>query len=329
MSRRPRLHQLVLAGLAILLMVSIVYKPPYFVVAPGTAFDLTNDITISGVPSRKPTGKFLLITVRLIQPSALRAALAMLNPQLDVVPETRFLKPGVSAGEYRKLQEAVFRESQLTAAGAAAQASGMQVRVEGTGARIADVRKDSPAQKVLRVGDLITAIDGARVAVVADVTSVTTSRPPGTIFELSIQRKGRNLTVQVPNARLDGFNARGTGIGVITTTENLKVDLPFEVSFKKRNLAGPSAGLAYALTMADMLSDTGVAGNRIIAASGSIALDGQVGPVGGLEQKAIVARQAGAQLFLVPEAEIEQIPSDSVKGVGNLSGALSILSAAS
>lgn len=329
MSRRPRPYQLFLAGLAILLMVSIVYKPPYFVVAPGTALDLTDDITISGVPSHKPTGKFLLITVRLIQPSALRAALAMLNPQLEVVPETRFLKPGVSAAAYLKLQKAVFKESQLSAAGAAARASGMQVRVEGTGARIADIRKDSPAQEALRVGDLITAIDGAQVAVVTDVTSVTTSRPPGTVFELVINRKGENLTVQVPNARLDGFNARGTGIGVITTTENLKVDLPFEVSFKERNLAGPSAGLVYALTMADMLSDADLAGDRIIAASGSIALDGQVGPVGGLEQKAVVARQAGAQLFLVPEQEIEQVSSEGIRGVGNLSGALSILSAAS
>lgn len=329
MSRRPRLYQLVLAGLAVLLMVSIVYKPPYLVVAPGAAVDLTDDITISGVPAEKPTGRFLLITVRLIQPSALRAALALLNPQLKVVPESQFLKPGVSAAEYLKLQKAVFKESQLTAAGAAARASGMPVRVEGTGARIADIRKDSPAQEAVRVGDLITAIDGKQVAVVSDLTSVTTSRPAGTMFELAIRRRGKNLTVRVPSARLDGFNVSGTGIGVITTTENLKVNLPFEVKFKERNLAGPSAGLVYALTMADMLSVADVAGDRIIAASGSIALDGHVGPVGGLEQKAIVAQEAGAQLFLVPEDEIDQVPAQSVRGVGNLSGALSILSAAS
>lgn len=329
MSRRPRLYELALAGLAVLLMVSIVYKPPYLVVAPGSAIDLTEDITITGVPTQKPTGKFLLITVRLIHPSALRAVFALVNPQLEVVPESMFLRPGVSDAEYLKLQKAIFKESQLTAAAAAAKANGMKVTLQGKGALIANIRKDSPAADKLRVGDLISAIDGAAVALVGDLTSVTTARPAGTMFELQVRRGAKNLTLRVPSARLKGFNASSTGIGVITITEDLKVELPFEVKFKERNLAGPSAGLVYALTMADMLGDADVAGQRVIAASGSIGLDGKVGPVGGLEQKEIAARGAGAQLFLVPESEIGKVPKKRVKGVESLAGALSILQAAS
>ena len=43
-----------------------------------------------------------------------------------------------------------------------------------------------------------------------------------------------------------------------------------------------------------------VDGGHKIAATGEIFLDGKVGPIGGVKQKTIGARQAGVDAFLVP-----------------------------
>jgi PDZ domain-containing protein len=315
-----------LAGPALALAVAVIYRPPYLLVTPGSAIDLTEDVTIEGVPVTKPSGRYLLVTVHLKKPSALRAAFARFNPDVALVPEWRVLPPGVSAEEYLRSQKAIFKESQMAAAAAAAEATGSQVKREGEGARITDIVEGSPAAKDLKVGDVITRIDSTDIRLVSDMTSITTTQPPGTTFDVTVNRRGRNVTAKVNSARIPGFNAAGIGMGVLTTTEDLKVDLPFEVRFKKRSLGGPSAGLAYALAMTDMLDATDLARDRVIAATGAIYLNGNVGPVGGIVQKAIVAESAGAEVFLVPESELgKSSKGGKVRGVGTLGDALSAL----
>lgn len=325
-----RLGWFLLAGPILLLAAAIVYRPPYLLVSPGLAIDLTEDVTIEGVPVTKPSGKYLLVTVNLRRPSALRAALAGLNPEVALVPESRLLPPGVSVEEYLKGQKAMFKESQMAAAAAAAEATGREVALEGKGARITDIVEGSPAARDLKVGDVITRIGSTDIRLVSDMTAITTTQPAGTSFDLTVKRRGGDVSAKVKSASLQGFNATGTGIGVLTITEDLKVDLPFEVKFKERPIAGPSAGLAYALAMADMLDGTDLAHDRVIAATGAIYLNGTVGPVGGLEQKAIVAETAGAEVFFVPESELGRSGgSEKVRGVGTLTDALSTLKEAS
>jgi len=325
-----RLGWILFAGPTLLLAAAIVYRPPYLLVSPGSAIDLTDDVTIEGVPVERPSGRYLLVTVNLKRPSALRAALAGLNPEVALVPESALLPPGVSEEEYLRGQEAMFKESQMAAAAAAAKANGLDVALEGRGARITDIVEGSPAAGGLKVGDVITRIGSADIRLVSDLTAITTTQPAGTTFELTVRRRGKNVSAKVRSTSLKGFNATGTGIGVLTTTEGLKVDLPFEVKFKERSIGGPSAGLVYALAMTDMLDGTDVARDRVIAATGAIYLNGGVGPVGGLEQKEIVAESAGAEVFLVPRSELRRSGgTGKVRGVDTLSDALSALKEAS
>ena len=71
------------------------------------------------------------------------------------------------------------------------------------------------------------------------------------------------------------------------------------VSIDANGVGGPSAGLAFALDVMEELGRN-VDGGHKIAATGEIFLDGRVGPIGGVKQKTIGARQAGVDAFLVP-----------------------------
>ena len=82
--------------------------------------------------------------------------------------------------------------------------------------------------------------------------------------------------------------------------DDAKITLPVDVKYATKQVGGPSAGLPFALEIYNALSDRSLVGDHRIAATGEIHLDGTVGPIGGAEQKAIGAREAGADVFLVP-----------------------------
>jgi PDZ domain-containing secreted protein len=77
---------------------------------------------------------------------------------------------------------------------------------------------------------------------------------------------------------------------------------------------GPSAGLAFTLAIIDDLTPGNLTGGKRVAVTGTITSDGLVGPVGGVEQKAITARHNGVSLMIVPKSELK----DARQGAGNI-----------
>jgi PDZ domain-containing protein len=239
----------------------------------------------------------------------------------------RVLPQGVDPREYAASQRVVFQESRRLAAAAAARVAGLPVRISGSGVRVVDVLPDAPAAGVLRPGDTIVTVDGQRVDDAGELRELVQARPVGSRLRLELDG-GRWVTVS--SARLPGVSG-GVGVGVAVETRDLRIDLPFQVQFTERpEVGGPSAGLAYALAVADLLAERDYASGRTIAATGTIQADGDVGEVGGVEQKAIAARRAGARLFLVPRPELQEARGVGldVQGVNRLEQALRLLAPA-
>jgi PDZ domain-containing protein len=87
--------------------------------------------------------------------------------------------------------------------------------------------------------------------------------------------------------------------------DTARADLPFDVDIDSGAIGGPSAGLAFTLTLIDELTPGELTGGRRVAVTGTISLDGTVGAIGGLAQKTSAVRQQGATVFLVPTAQGE------------------------
>ena len=58
----------------------------------------------------------------------------------------------------------------------------------------------------------------------------------------------------------------------------------------------------FALGIVDRLDPANLTGGKTIAGTGEIEADGTVDPIGGIQQKLVGARRAGATTFLVPAA---------------------------
>ena len=159
------------------------------------------------------------------------------------------------------------------------------------------------ACKLLQPGDTIITFDGKPTPNLPALIEAVTVKKPGDLVKIEVQRDGSEdvtaLTVKLITAPDDETR---TIIGLMPR-DTRTVKTPFEVGIDTDAIGGPSAGLAFTLALLDELSKGSLTGKTKVAATGTIDGDEGVGAVGAIQQKAIAARDAGAELFLIPAAQ--------------------------
>jgi PDZ domain-containing protein len=80
-----------------------------------------------------------------------------------------------------------------------------------------------------------------------------------------------------------------------------------DIKFVMKKVGGPSAGLAFSLALIAKLSHPELISNRNIAVTGTISETGKVGSIGGIDQKLIAAKSAGATIAVIPKSNCEDI----------------------
>ncbi len=160
----------------------------------------------------------------------------------------------------------------------------------------------SPSDDVLDPGDRIVAVDGVVVEGVEDLGQILAEKVPGDVVPMTIERPEQGeLEVEVElTASPDDPERTIVGFFPFDTR---RVELPFELDIDTGSIGGPSAGLAFTLTLIDELTEGELTGGMDIAVTGTIELDGTVGPIGGLRQKASAVAQTGVDVFIVPAAQ--------------------------
>lgn len=300
--------------LALVVVGGIGYHPPVYVLSPGKPVDISNDITITGVTSQPPSGHILLVDVNAYQHNVFTDFAEIFRAHRSVITTSQ-----VGSVAYQK---ELFAESEVLAAVAAGDAAGRNVTLSGHGALVTGLLSGTPAASALRTGDVIVGVGGAPVATEFDLMNAVSAQPAGTSFPLLVDRGGRTVAVRVASSRVSGQ----TVLGIDLVTKDLAVSGPFQVSFQRLDIGGPSAGLAYALVISSDLGNLDLHG-ATVAATGTMDQKGNVGDVGDVDLKAVGAGAAGARLFLTPsdEASTARGLIATVKGVGTLQQALDYL----
>jgi Lon-like protease len=196
---------------------------------------------------------------------------------------------------------------------------GYQVKENNLGAQLYEVAPGSPASAAgLRCNDIVIAVNDRPVRTSADLENAIRAGAPGETLRLTVQRvgpDGRLQTETVP-ARLgappasSGPARHGAYLGVVSMTRTTYT-FPFDIKIDVGAVGGPSAGLAFTLAILDTLSGGDLTGGHAVAVTGTIELNGAVGDVGGVAQKAVVAQRAGANVFLVPAGQLKEAQSQA------------------
>jgi PDZ domain-containing protein len=165
--------------------------------------------------------------------------------------------------------------------------------------------ESSPSDEVLDPGDRLLEVDGIPLSNVDDLSAALADKEPGDTVEIKLERPDvGELTVTVELTSASDEPDR-TIVGFLPF-DTRRVELPFELDIDTGRIGGPSAGLAFTLTLIDELTPGELTGGQNIAITGTIGLDGTVGAIGGLRQKASAVAQAGVDVFLVPAAQGEE-----------------------
>jgi PDZ domain-containing protein len=187
--------------------------------------------------------------------------------------------------------------SQQTATAAALHQLGIGYQTQVS---VAAVESGYPAEGVLKAGDVIEAVDGTTVTNETVLTNLITSHPAGTKLRLTVLRNGATEQLDVTTKESSGRPVVG-----VEVTENYK--FPFNVSISVGDIGGPSAGMMFALGIIDKLTADNLTGGKFIAGTGEITDTGQVEAIGGIQQKMVGARDAGATVFLAPASNCTDV----------------------
>jgi len=307
----PRTALLVtsLVATVIALAVLTLLPMPYAVLVAGPATDTLGQengtalISISGHITYPTTGRLDLTTVRIYGGEGSRVSpwqmiSGWLRPGVSVVPEERIFPPGLSAEQTKEENQLEMASSQESATAAALRTLGFTVAEH---MRVVDFADASPSRGILAVGDVILSVDGTAVTGGTELRAALQKVTAGTATRLVVRRDGRELTVAPKTTK----NASGTTVlGVIVEPT---FAFPFQVKIQIENVGGPSAGTMFALGIIDKLTPGSLTGGRTVAGTGTIDPDGVVGPIGGIRQKMVGAREAGASVFLAPADNCDEV----------------------
>ena len=190
------------------------------------------------------------------------------------------------------------QQSEQTAIVVGLNLAGYPASLQPVGAIIQTVDPQSKAAGILQPGDEITSVNGGAVHAPADVSQILGATPQPTTAHIGVTRGDQSLSFDV-QLTPDPSGKLRIGISVAPATENL--DLPFPVSITPEKVeGGPSAGLMFALGVFDVLTPGDLTNGHKIAGTGTIDVNGNVGAIGGVQQKVAAAQRAGAEYFLVP-----------------------------
>jgi PDZ domain-containing protein len=341
----------VVALLVVAVVVSSRIEINYYVLTPGVAQPVAPLVHVPSSLDHELHGQVLLTDVYVQQVSLLDYLPDELNSDAQVLSAQTLLGPYTPPSQLTEQGYIEMQQSQAAARAAALTRLGYAVPHTNAGAMLFAVAAGSPASNVLKVGQVITAVNGSPTPTACALVTALYPDSPGTVVHLSVEQSVVSAEAQlqagptvVKSVRLGRRPASDsttsspcTGsrrpsrsyLGVVITTQ-VDYHYPVPVSISTSDIGGPSAGLAMTLGIIDKLGGGDITGGHRVAATGTIDPAGQVGDVGGVAEKTVAVERAGATVFFVPPQEYraamsKDVPSLHVYAVTTLSQALSIL----
>ena len=325
----------VLFGALLLLVLSwqaTVVKVPYVELGPGPTYDtLGTDtgkpdgrpiISVEGAEATKSKGQLRMTTVS-VQPelTLVDAMLGWWKGDRAVVPRELIYPPNRTQQQVDEDNARDFQQSQSSAETVALRELGYPVVVT-----VGEVTAGFPAEGKLQPGDVVKSVDGTAVDSAEKLTELVRGKPAGTVRQVEIVRGGQTQTVELATKAGDDGNPR-LGVQVGTSQPH-----PFKLTIQLDKIGGPSAGLMFTLGIIDTIKPEDLTGGVIIAGTGTIDEAGNVGPIGGIPQKLVAAKAAGAKVFLTPASNCAEAMDNPQPGlplikIANVDDALAALEA--
>lgn len=298
-----------MAALGVLTFVSV----PYYALYPGDVYSATGAVSSDFETTYEPMSLIGFVTVSAQRTDSLWQWVGAYFDRSSTLQHEDVFNRGMSPQERRNTDARLMTRSQDVSVYVALRELGYELPESQV--VVSGLIPCMPAAEHIAVGDVITDVAGEPVSESGEVSSAVRSRAVGELVEFGIRREGETESVKVdirlgssadeciePPTRTSVEDERPL-LGVILAND--VGDLDVDIRFATGNIAGPSAGLAFSLSVMDLLTP-GELTTQPVAVTGTISPDGTVGSVGGIAQKVRAAERRNFRLMLVPEGQFEE-----------------------
>lgn len=288
-------------------------EAPYAIV-PADAQDVASRISFDAVERHPAVGELLFVTIRQPEVTVLDWFVGRDQQEIDFL--SRDQRFGVQTpSQQRQFNAEMMRTAKETAEYVALSTLGYPAKIipgdvivnslvcltaNEAGTKCLDW---APSDDLLDPGDKLLKVDGGELATVDDLTPILAEHRPGDRVTVVFDRPGEGeKSGEVELIAAPGEEPARTIIG-FQPFDTASADLPFDVKIDSGDIGGPSAGLAFTLTLIDELTPGELTGGKRVAVTGTISINGDIGAIGGLASKTSAVRQMGAEVFLVPTSQ--------------------------
>ena len=175
---------------------------------------------------------------------------------------------------------------------------------------------DSAKQAFNKGDKLVSIVDAdsksVQITSYKQLREVLEKLTPGKPIKITIERGSATQEVSVVGAKPEDSSRKGAMLGI---TLNVNPPAGHEVTYAVERIGGPSAGMIFALDIAQRLEGKNYAGTTPVAGTGTIDLSGNVGAIGGIKQKMLGAKDEGYKVFLAPAANCADVVGNEPKGM--------------
>lgn len=315
-TRRTVTLTLGMLATAVLAAVCLVMPTAYAVRTPGPTVDTLGVqdlaegesvrevplVEISGAETYEPSGQLRLTTVSVYggpggDVLVGDVLLGWVAGDRSVQPVEAIFPRDLTPEEQEETGQAEMVSSQENATVAALTELGYEVPATLT---IVGAAPGTGADGVVAQGDVVRTIDGEPVVTHQGLLGALDRVTPGEDVVLGVLRDGEEVDLTITTGE-------GHGRAVLGIYLDPQYDYPLDVKIQIENIGGPSAGTMFALAIIDRLTPEDELGGEVVAGTGTMDVEGNVGAIGGIEQKMHGAVRDGARWFLAPSGNCDQV----------------------
>lgn len=278
----------------ILLVVSLTVPLPYYIEVPGAAEDIRKVLLVDNKED-KEAGSYEFVTVGVQRATFAHLVYAWLTDFTDIYSAEE-MTGGSSDQEFIRINQFYMETSQNMAKYQGLKTAGKDISMKYLGVYVLQVAKDSTFKGILNIADTVTGVNDKTFDSSEELVKYVNSQKLGDKVKVTYQEDGQEKSAIGKIIKLEN-GKNGIGISLIDRTE-VTSNIPIE--FTTEGIGGPSAGLMFSLSIYTQLADPTLRDGRVIAGTGTINRDGEVGDIGGIDKKVVSAAKSGASIFFAP-----------------------------
>ncbi|MGY0401147.1 SepM family pheromone-processing serine protease [Carnobacterium jeotgali] len=288
--------------LIVVILLGILVPIPYYIEGPGSTVQLNELVKVNNKTDQE-AGHFMLTTVAIRRATPLTYFMRYL-PFHEGLTKEELYGTGTSDAEYTNLQHYYMTSSINSAIELAYDAAEESYQLSYNGVYIMSILEGSDFDDKLEVGDTILSLDGQTFASSAEFIDYVQQQSIDQKIEVVYERDGKKHTTSGKLMEMPETKKAGLGISLVDNT-SIETDIP--VAIDAGEIGGPSAGFMFALQIYTQLTGEDLRDGHEIAGTGTIAPDGTIGRIGGIDKKVVAASKEGASIFFAPDDTIDPV----------------------